>query len=110
MEYRKGILFVRLKGELTKDTNLKFQKEVTKRIEKNGIRSVVFNLEELKTIDLKGIHSLFYHYELSKKQKGEVCICGIHNDEVGKRIKNSRLLSYFTLIDNELKAFQFVKI
>lgn len=110
MEYRKGILFVRLSGKLTKNTIKKFQEEVTNRVEKNGIYSIVFNLEELKEIDLKGIHGLFYHYELSRQKKGKICICGIHNNQVGHFIKKSRLLGYFTWIDNELKAFQYVKI
>ncbi len=110
MEYRKGILFVRLSGELNKNTIKQFQEDVTERVEKNGIRSIVFNLKELNSIDLKGVHALFYHYEISKKKKGKICICGIQNNQVGHLIKKSRLLGYLTFIDNELKAFQCVKI
>ena len=54
-EFRKGILFVRLKGHLNKDTINKLNKKVTDVIKNNGIRNVVFNFSDLKSIDMKGI-------------------------------------------------------
>lgn len=110
MEFRKGVLFVRLCGELTKDTVSYLNKEVTERIRLNGIRNVVFNVEELDYIDLKGVHSLFYNYEICHKQKGKTLLCGLHDNLVSKRIKNSRLLSYMTPLESELNAFGLMKI
>ena len=40
-EFRKGILFVRLKGELTKDTIDKLNKKVTNIVKENGINQKV---------------------------------------------------------------------
>ena len=72
-EFRKGILFVRLKGDLNKDTVYKLNKKVTNVVKENGIRNIVFNFERLKSIDIKGINSIFYNYELCKKNKcGEI--------------------------------------
>lgn len=110
MEFRKGILFVRLCGELTKDTVQYLNDEVTKRIQDNGIRNVVFNIEELDYIDLKGVHSLFYNYEVCHKQKGKTLLCGLQNNLVTKRIKSSRLLRYMIPLENELNAFTEVCI
>lgn len=110
MEFRKGILFVRLCGELTKDTVSYLNEEVTKKIQEVGIRNVVFNIEELDYIDLKGVHSLFYNYEICHKQKGKTLLCGLHDNLVTKRIKNSRLLRYMIPLESELNAFTEVCI
>lgn len=104
MEFRKGILFVRLDGELTKKTVAIINKEVISKILKGGINNVVYNLENLKVIDLKGIHALLYTYELNKNNHGTTSICGI-NANVEKIIRKSRMLNYVNEIGSEIKAF-----
>ena len=47
MECRKGILFIRLGGELTKETVGKLNTEVTELVKEAGIRNIVFNVENL---------------------------------------------------------------
>ena len=42
-EFRKGILFVKLKGDLNKDTFYKLIKKVINEVRKSGIRNIVFN-------------------------------------------------------------------
>lgn len=109
-EFRKGILFIRLKGKfLAKDT-MKFKKQVIDKIEKNGIRSVVFNIDELTEIDLKGVHNLFYVYEICNRNKGKVLICELYESPVLKRMQKSRIFKYIHLIKNELEAFEVIKI
>ena len=56
LEFRKGILFVRLQGKLVKDTVHKFQEEVIHLIQKNGIHTTVVNVKELEDLDLSLIH------------------------------------------------------
>jgi len=104
MEFRKGILFVRLDGELTKNTVGYMDKEVITRIKKSGINNVVYNLENLRELDMKGIHSLLYTYEINKNNNGRTLVCGI-NDNVKRIIKNSRMLNYVNEIGSEIKAF-----
>ena len=53
-EYRNGIMFVRLKGYLNKNTIEKLDKKVTNVIDKMGIRNIVLNVTDLKQIDCKG--------------------------------------------------------
>ena len=110
MEYRKGILFVRLNGQLDKKTIFKFNKQVISKIEKSGIYNLVLNIENLKEIDLKGINALYYSYELCNLNHGNIFICGTKENDVLKRIKSNRLFNYFKLISNELKAFESVEI
>jgi len=110
MEFRKGILFVRLHGKLTKDTIREFQEEVIYRIQKNGIHNVVINVEDLEDLDLKGINSLFYCYESCKKNRGTALLCGNTKESIKQRIDKGRLCHYMFHISNELEALEQVKI
>ena len=83
--YRDNILLVRLKGELTKDTVYKLDKKVTKKVEGNECYNLVINVSNLKFIDYKGINKLLYNYEIVKKNKGKVLLCG-NNLNIGKRL------------------------
>ena len=104
VEFRKGILFVRLEGELTKKTYLKLDQEVTSLIKDNGIRNVVFNIENLTKIDIKGINSLYYNYEICNYNNGKIMVCGLKDDKIKNRFKHSRLLNYMYEISDELAA------
>lgn len=109
MEFRKGVFFVRLKGDLIRETIPKFERNVTNKIKKNRISRIVFNVQNLNNIDIKGINCLFYIYELAYKEKGEVFICN-ENEEILKLFKKMRVLKYIHHIDDELKVFDLVKI
>ena len=80
-EFRKGILFVRLKGHLNKDTIIKLNKKVTRIVKDSGIRNIVFNFGNLKSIDIKGINAIFYNYELCRNNDGRSLLCG-NNDNI----------------------------
>ena len=108
-EFRKGILFVRLKGHLNKDTIYKLNKRVTKLVKDNGIRNIVFNFSNLKSIDIKGINTIFYNYELCKKNEGRRLMCG-NNDNIRKKLKKSRLINYVYETSNELTALKLLNL
>ena len=108
-EFRKGILFVRLKGHLNKDTIDKLNKRVTKVVKENGIRNIVFNFSNLKSIDIKGINAIFYNYELCKKNEGRSLMCG-NNDNIRKKLKRSRLINYVYETSNELTAIKILNL
>lgn len=106
-EFRKGILFVRLRGHLNKTTINKINKKVTSIIKNNGIRNVVFNFSNLKSIDIKGINTIFYNYELCKNNKGRSMFCG-NNDKIRKKLKSSRLVNYVYETKDELSAMKIL--
>lgn len=110
LEFRKGILFARLQGELTKKTSQVLQTEVTDTIIKNGIQNVVFNLEQLKTIDMKGMSVLLYHYEICKNRKGSSYICNIPNEWIRMKLKRNHILNYLHEMDNELTILHTVTV
>ncbi len=110
LEFRKGILFIRLNGELTKKTVSQLEEEVTKKIKKSGIQNIVFNIEKLINIDLKGINALFYNYELCHQNNGKSLLCGISNPEIKVKLEKSRLLKYISETETELSAFDLIHI
>lgn len=110
LEFHKGILFVRLKGVLTKLTIDKLKNEVTTLIQDNGIRNIVFNINGLDSIDCYGINALLYNYELCRNNNGKSLLCGMNNSLVRHRIKNSRLLKYMYETSDELSAVDMINL
>lgn len=110
MECRRGILFVRLEGELVKETVEKLNHEVTELVKEAGIRNIVFNIERLSAIDMKGISTLFYNYELCKNNKGKSMLCGVDKTAVKQKILNSRILKYMSETSDELSACRLFEI
>ena len=108
-EFRKGILFVRLKGHLNKDTIDKLNKKVTNIVKINGIRNIVFNFANLKSIDIKGINTIFYNYELCKNNEGISMFCG-NNDNIRNKLKKSRLINYVYETQDELSAMRILNL
>lgn len=109
-EFRKGIFFIRLTGILNKKTVNLLNDKVTKLIESNGFKNIVFNIENLTYIDVKGISTLFYNYEISRNNHGNLMVCGVINEKVRKKIKHSRLLNYINEINDELSALQTINV
>lgn len=107
-EYRNGILFVRLKGNLTKNNVNILNRKVTNLIHNAGIRNVVFNVEKMKDIDFKGINSLLYNYELVKKNDGNIFICG-ENENVRRILRCNHVFKYIGEINSELCAMNLMK-
>lgn len=102
-EFRKGILFIRISGEITKNNYEKYQ-EIIDTIN-NGINKVVINLDKVTKIDLKGINLLFYIYELVNNNKGKLYLTKINNN-INTRINKSHILKYVKVIENELFSFK----
>ena len=85
-------MIVRLKGELTKETINKFN-NVTRKVLKNDINYLIFNVNELKLIDYKGINKLLYNYEIINSNKGKTLLYG-NNLNISKILKKSHIFKY----------------
>ena len=106
-EFRKGILFVRLRGVLNKDTVSYLNKEVTKLVADMEIHNVLFNLREVTYIDIDGVNAILYNYNLCKENNGTSLLCGVN-----KSIKNiiNNKLDFIFQIKDEMKAINMVEI
>ena len=106
MEFRKGILFVRLNGILNGDTSLKLDEELTSTINNNGIKYLLINLKELTSIDKYGIDIIIKNYINIMNNQGKFIICGIN-----KLFEyNGNILKNLYQVNNEMKAFEVINI
>lgn len=109
LEFKKGILFVRLNGILNKQTLNNFKNEVTKLIKETGIRNIVFNMSNLQDIDLDGIEELYNNYKISKDNNGSTFVCGLGDtNKINKTINMSRLLKNVEKTRGELEAIKII--
>ena len=108
-EYRKGIMFFRIKGSLNKTTSRNLEEEINILIDNCGLNNIVINLEEVSKIDMKGISTLYHIYECIKKLKGNIYLY-LGNNEIVNTLKSVRMFNYIEQIDSELKAFELVQI
>lgn len=100
MEYRKGILFIRLKGELTRFNYQSLNDYLIPLIDENGIRFIVMNLSYLSLIDNYGKDSIRTIISETKKNNGKGLICK----------PKVRFDDTMRIIDNELSALNILKV
>lgn len=91
MEFRKGILFIRLKGDLNKNT--------VKGIIDRDFKYIVLNINDMYSIDSYSINYLNNAYRKISCTSGKLIICDKFNT-------SDRLLKEIPRIDNEFDAFK----
>ena len=99
MEYRSGVLFVRLEGSLNKLTKDKLTNLLIPKIKKYGIKNLVYNLDLLTSIDEIGYKTLLMGYDEIINNSGDVLI-----------VNNRFNLKFFKEVNNELSALKILKI
>lgn len=100
MEFRKGILFIRLYGSLNSNTIEKFKIDVKEVVLKAGIKYVVLNIENLNDISYDGIKEIKLLRKVLKKTDGQFFLFGGEIKELKKLVN----------LENELKVFEKVVI
>lgn len=99
IEFRKGILFVRLNGSLNKTTGTKLSTYLTPLIINYGIRYLVINLNNISYANKKGIYLLEKTIKNTELNNGISLIC------------NSKYnINKYMNIDNELSAIKIINI
>ena len=99
MEYNSGILFVRLIGSLNKLTLHVINDTLIPIVKNNGIKNLVYNFDNLMSIDDEGFKSLLDCYNEIINNSGDVLV-----------VNNKFKLCFFKEIDNELSALNILKI
>ena len=74
--FKKGILFIRLKGNINKNTSRVLTDEIDPLILDNGIKEVVLNVANLNDIDSDGILAIYNCY-LKLNKESNVSLCEI---------------------------------
>lgn len=107
-EFRKGLLFIRLKGILNKETSGNLYKQLDNFIKEKGVKYFVINLEELDYIDKDGLDMMRRQYEDVIMHNGKLVICGYQNKYIQTIVEEEMEGVYKT--QNELAAFHMIQI
>lgn len=107
-EFRKGLLFIRLKGILNKETSEYLATELDTFIKEKGVKYFVINLEELDYVDKDGLEMLHKQYEDVIMHNGKLVICGYQNKYIQTIVEEEMEGVYKT--QNELAAFHIIQI
>lgn len=91
MEFRKGILFIRLKGDLNKNT--------IKGVIDDDFKYIVLNIDNMYSIDSYSIKYLNKLYKNVEDDKGKMIICDKFNI-------SRKLLKDIPKVNNEYDAFE----
>lgn len=105
-EYKRGILFVRLMGEINK-TTIKNMEIVDNMIKKAGIKYLLINLEKVTIINHDEISNLIKRYKSLIGDDGKLLICGYYNsmgikidvEDVDRIYLSGREVSAFNIIN-----------
>ena len=100
MEFRKGILFVRLFGTLDDKSIKDFKSKVKEVIIESGIRYVVLNTSNLEGISKDGVKEIKSLKKIIKKMDGEFFLFAGEVKELASLVN----------LENELKVFERVVI
>ncbi len=106
MEFKQGILIVRLKGILNGDTYNLLKKDLDMVIKNNGIRYVLLNLKKLSFIDRYGLEAIKSSYKEVVNNRGKLIICGI--DKLFS--ENHFLTEHLYQVNEEITAYEIVNI
>lgn len=85
LEYCKGVLFVRLDGNLTKKNTYRINNYLIPVIKKHRIKYLVYNLFSLMDLDSAGMDALLRTKYAIKNNQGSIYLC-----EVPEQIEKSK--------------------
>lgn len=106
IEYKKGILFVRLLGDVNKST-IKDMEIVDNIIKKAGIKYLLINLEKVVIIRPDEISKMISKYKTLIGDDGKIVICGYYNPmKLSINTSDSRVY----ISDREVSAFNIINI
>ncbi|MDD3341627.1 MAG: STAS domain-containing protein [Bacilli bacterium] len=109
-EFRKGIFFLRLQGEMTAETTYLLKKEISLLL--RGVKPgyIVLNLKNVTRIDRKGLEVLNHVFTSVEEAGGSCMFCPSESVNVRDYVSENALKKRVRFIDNELSAFTLVKI
>lgn len=106
MEFKKGILMMRLKGNLCKETVHILKKELDSIVKESGTKYLLLNLKNVDFIDKEGLELIKKSYNEIVKNNGKLILCGIN-----------KLFAYNTVItenlyqtNEEITAYEIINI
>lgn len=109
MEFRKGIFFLRLVGNVRENESDGLIFKLKELIEEQGIKYIVLNLSNVLFIDSKTIEQLGELSEILWQMGGCFVLCGA-SDEIKGDIQRKHCLFHVLNSEDELKVFQMIQV
>lgn len=106
MEFKQGILMVRLKGILTKDTAHILKEDLELVIKESGIKYMLLNLKKVDYIDKIGLETIKKSYHDIVKNNGKLILCGINK----LFYYNNAITENLYQINEEITAYEIINI
>ena len=100
LEFRKGVLFVRLNGNLNSSNVLD---DINILVNDIGLKYIVFNLDKLNSIDLSSISWIMNYNNKLLNNNGKLLLC--ESDDI---ISNHLFKNKIPYIRNEIQAFNLI--
>ncbi len=100
IDYKKGILFIRIIGNFIRSNISKFEEKIIPIILELTAKKVSINLSNIIMIDNYGLESFIKISNIVNRFNGKVAICDINND-VNNYIKSSDVFDYCFKSKNE---------
>ena len=72
--------------------------------------NVVFNVSELETIDDVGIDVMKENSKLAKAYHGRTLLCGLHDLQMKKQLKQKQIFRYMDETSDELTALSIIHV
>lgn len=110
MEFRKGILFVRLGGDFSGKNCSLLDKSLQKLVSNNNVRFITFNVSELTNIDSNGINTILKYNNDLLRLSGQALICCLDNEKIKNKVQNSIIPYYMFEIRDELAAINYINL
>ena len=109
IDYKKNILYIKLKGVLVGNKTYSFENEVIPIILGLNAKNVTINLKEVELIDTRGINSIIKISNIVNRFKGKVVLCEL-NDYIKNNFKHSDIFDYCYKSKNEKTSLEVFKI
>ena len=89
IEYKKDILFVRLKGILNTKNVYKINNYLIPVLKKHNIKYLIYNFYSLEDIESSGIDAIINSKCVVKNNNGKMYFCNV-NDKIKEKLKKVR--------------------
>ncbi|WP_416295172.1 anti-sigma F factor antagonist [Paenibacillus illinoisensis] len=109
MEHHRGILIVRLSGELDHHTADMVRMQMDEAIQRRQCEHLVLSLKDLQFMDSSGLGVILGRYKLIKSKGGKMVVCDV-NPPVYRLLEMSGLFKIMPIYENEGTALSGLEV
>ncbi|MBR2564023.1 MAG: anti-sigma F factor antagonist [Paenibacillus sp.] len=109
MEHHRGILIVRLSGELDHHTADMVRMQMDEAIQRRQCEHLVLSLKDLQFMDSSGLGVILGRYKLIKNKGGKMVICDV-NPSIYRLLEMSGLFKIMPIYENEGTALSGLEV